>query len=410
MRSRFPAAAAALALALAALSLPVSTSAQDSAGWAVPLAWETLRLPDCPVSIAHAWGETPRSLVVCQRGMVYLLPEDRASNDQEVFLDFRERLKEEIHFEAGLHALAFHPDFARNGRFYLTYSQSDPRRCVLSEMCIAPGWGQGEPLRAVPATERVLLEVPHMLGDHYSGSIAFGPDGCLYWGIGDGGFRDDPKHTAQHPFLLQGKILRLDVDRRTGARAYAIPRDNPFVNDQAYRPEIYAMGFRNPWILSFDPPTGDLWMSDVGQDLHEEVNVVRAGGNYGWAERDGPARLLVRESAPQPDEPYVDPLHSYSRVNGDGICIVGGFVYRGDRLTALQGCYLFGDWGYGKVWALRPDVERARAESVELLHAREGDSEDERFNPTAIFPDRDGEPLILSHTGKIHTLAPKAGN
>ena len=390
---------------LSALPPPTAAAAAaaDPAAWTLPHAWTAITLPDCPVCIAHTSGPQARSVVACQRGFVYVLPEDRQSAELAVFLDFRDRLKEEIHFEAGLHALVFHPDFARKGRFYLTYSQSDPRRCVLSEMCVA----SGPDLKASPSTERILLEVPHMLGDHFCGSLAFGPDGCLYWGIGDGGFRDDPHHTAQHPFLLQGKVLRLDVDHRTGARAYGIPRDNPFVSDQAYRPEIWAVGFRNPWVFSFDQPTGDLWAGDVGQDLYEEINVIRRGGNYGWAERDGPARLQAREKTPQPSGDFVEPIHTYSRMKCDGICVVGGYVYRGAALPSLKGCYLFGDWGYGKVWALRPDAERRHADSVELLFLR--DEAAERFNPTAIFPDRAGEPLILSHTGRIHTLAKVAG-
>ena len=364
-------------------------------------AYSGVQFSDCPVSLAIARDEESRTIVALQRGMVHLLPSDRTGAHAPVFLDFREKLKEEIHFEAGFHALVFHPDFKTNRRVFLSYSQSNPRRNVLSEMLVP----SGPEFAADPSTERVILEIPHPLADHYSGSMAFGPDGMLFYAVGDGGLRDDPMGMAQHPFLLQGKILRLDVNQSGSSRPYQTPRDNPFADKQEWRSEIYALGFRNPWGISFDPVTGDLWAADVGQDLHEEINRVVRGGNYGWGERDGTERLGARKDAPAPPEGtvYLDPVHSYSRMNGDGICIVGGMIYRGERLSHLQGTYLFADWGVGKVWAMRPpETPGRRAEEIKLLYI----TREPGFNPTQICPDENGEPLILNHRGWIEELVP----
>lgn len=378
--------------------------AEKTFRYEVPHAWTRLQFPDCPVALAHTAEAVPRSVIALQRGLVHVLPVDRGSGEAPLFVDLREKLKTEIHFEGGLHSVIFHPGFTKNRRVFFSYSQSEPRRTVLSEMIVP----EEEPFRADPATERIILEVPHQLADHYSGCLAFGPDGMLYWSIGDGGLRDDPLGMAQHPYLLQGKVLRLDVDHRSGSRAYSIPKDNPFVARQEWRGEIYALGFRNPWGMTFDPQTGALWLADVGQELYEEINVVRRGGNYGWGERDGPSRLLAKVDRPQTSGPYADPIYSYTHTSGDGICIVGGCVYRGKKMAALRGCYLYGDWGYGKIYALRPDAKLSQPDIVKLLYTR--NESVERFNPTCITTDARGEPLVLNHSGWIHSLVVVADN
>ncbi len=382
-----------IALLLAAFVTPVPAQNRFEVRHAFP----GVQFADCPVSLAYSPEMPPRGVIALQRGLVHVVPDDRKGTEAPVFLDFRERLREEIHFEAGIHAILFDPDFVRNRRVYLSYSLSDPRRNVLSVITVPV-----DRFEADPASEKVLLEVPHQLADHYSGSMAFGPDGMLYYGIGDGGYRDDPMGMAQHPFLLQGKILRIDVRPTAGARPYRIPRDNPYFGKQEWREEIYALGFRNPWGLSFDQENGQLWVADVGQDRFEEVNLVVAGGNYGWSERDGRERLLGRANQTEVGtrKPYIDPVHSYSRLDGDGICIVGGFVYRGTRHPSLEGCYLFADWGVGKIWALHPPRDPDGPRQVELLHT----PADPGLNPTLIVPDAEGEVLVLSHRGWIEEL------
>ena len=385
-------------IAFAAMVLPSMPLFADS--YQLTKAWTQLQFPDCPVVYAHTAGDQPKQIVALQRGLIKVLPDDRSSSDSPVFLDVREQLRDEIHFEAGVHGVAFHPDFEKNRRVFLSYSQSEPRRNVLSEFTV-----QKNPFRADPATERIILEVPHQLADHFSGSLTFGPDGCLYWSIGDGGLRDDPHGSAQHPFLLQGKILRLDVDHRSGRRAYSIPDDNPFVGQQEWRAEIYALGFRNIWGMSFDSKSGALWAVDVGQDMFEEINVIHPGGNYGWGERDGNERLLAKQARPEIPGNYISPLHVYSRAQSEGICIVGGAVYHGEKLPELNDCFLYADWGYGKVWALRPNEALNAVEENELLVKRDEDGE--RFNPTGLYLDTKGEPLILSHSGWLHSLEQK---
>lgn len=366
------------------------------------LAYPNLVLPDCPAATAFTPGPEARQVVAMQRGLVVVLPKDRAEATAPVFLDLREKLKEETAFEEGFHGLAFHPEFAKNRRFYLCYTQQEPRRTVLSEMCALPG----AELKADPRSERVLLELPHPLGDHWGGVLAFGPDGFLYVSIGDGGLRDDPYRLAQNPWALQGKILRLDVNTRSGSLPYGIPPDNPFVAKQEIRSEIWALGFRNPWSLSFDPVTKTLWTTDVGQDIWEEINIVKKGGNYGWSEREGAAQFLSRQGQKETGGPFIDPVYAYSHV--DGISITGGAVYRGKRVPKLTGKYIFGDWGHGKLWALTRKSTAEGSASAALLFARVG--EEPRFNPTTIGTDAEGELLIFSHyPGVIYTLVPSAG-
>jgi quinoprotein glucose dehydrogenase len=299
-------------------------------------------------------------------------------------------------FEEGCHGIAFHPDFANNGRLYVSYSAADPRRTVLSEFHLA----SVDPLRVDPASERVLMEVPHAMANHFGGGLAFGPDRKLYLAIGDGGIRDDPYRTAQNPLMLFGKMLRLDVDARSGSLPYGIPADNPFADKQDVRPEIFALGLRNPWGFSFDAKTGDLWLADVGQDLWEKVNIIRKGANYGWSDRDGPTAAAFHATPFLPDRTYTEAMFAYT--HAEGVSVTGGFVYRGERHTRLANCFLCGDWGYGTLWALRYDADANTITERLVLRLREQDSPP--FNPTMIAAGVDGEPLIMSQEGAIYTL------
>lgn len=387
-----------LPLLTASLLTPAGAAESESPFHLVP-AYPHLVFDDNATAAAVVPGAAHRVVVALQRGQVRVLPEDRDSSEAPLFLDLQERMKEETDFEEGLHGLAFHPDFAHTRRVYLCYSQRGPRRTVLSEF-IVPEDG---PFQADRKTERVLLEFPHPLGNHWGGGIAFGPDGFLYVGIGDGGLRNDPYRLGQNLWTLHGKILRLDVDGRSAGLGYRIPPDNPFASKQEIRGEIWATGLRNPWGMSFDRESGTLWCGDVGQDSWEEVNLIKAGGNYGWSEREGAARFSARTQAQEPEEggPFIDPVHCYPHT--EGISITGGFVYRGRRLPQLEGRYLFGDWGVGKLWDLSWDAASGSAQEVRLLYAKPADHPG--FNPTVIAPDADGEPLIFSHhPSMVYTL------
>ncbi len=173
----------------------------------------------------------------------------------------------------------------------------------------------------------------------------------LYIAIGDGGLRDDPYRMAQNPFVLYGKMLRLDVDERTGNLPYGIPKDNPFVDKQEVRPEIWALGLRNPWGFSFDVDGGNLWLADVGQDIWEEINLIKKGGNYGWSDHDGPRTSTFHLQPFLPDQKYEEPVYAYT--HAEGISVTGAV-----SCTAGSGCRscgvvtLYADWGSGVVWAL----------------------------------------------------------
>ena len=357
--------------------------------------WPTQKL-DCPVALGIAPGSPAREVVLLQRGEAWLLPEERMGGEPERVLDLRDRIKGAVLFEEGCHGIAFHPDFADNGRVFISYSATEPRRTVLSELKVA----SMEPLRIDASTERVLLETPHIMANHFGGGLAFGPDRKLYFTIGDGGLRDDPYHLAQNPFDLHGKMLRIDVDARSGSLPYGIPQDNPFADKQEFRSEIYALGLRNPWGFSFDPTTGDLWLADVGQDLWEEVNLIKKGANYGWSDRDGANAAFFHAQPFLPDRRYTPPAFAYT--HAEGVSVTGGFVYRSEKHPALTGCFLCADWGHGTIWALRHDADQAAVTERLILLKR--DPESPPFNPTLIAPGADGEPLIMSQEGAIYTL------
>jgi len=352
---------------------------------------------DCPVSLAIIPLPEPREVMMLQRGEVWLLPKDEVLGEPARFLDFREHLKKAMLFEEGFHGLAFHPAFAENGLFYISYSTTEPRRTVISEMSTMPA----DPYHADPGTERILLEVPHIMANHFAGGITFGPDGMLFIAIGDGGLRDDSYQMAQNPFSLHGKLLRIDVNQRSGSLPYGIPEDNPFAENQEYRPEIWALGLRNPWGFAFDPDTRDLWLADVGQDIWEEVNLIKKGGNYGWSDRDGPTTAPFRAMPFLPERTYKEPVFAYS--HAEGISVTGGYMYRGERLPRLKGCYLFADWGHGTVWALRYDPDSQTVQE-KIVIFKKAEDQTAPFNPTMISADASGEPVIMSQEGAIYTL------
>lgn len=302
-----------------------------------------IRLPfdrefDSPVMLTTIPDGRGEQVIAMQRGELCSLHLD-GTGQWRPFLDFRERMKGIVLFEEGVHGIAFHPRFAENRLFYLSYSQNEPRRTVISEMKAT----EGDAPVAIPSSERILLEVPQPLADHWGGHIAFGPDGFLHIALGDGGLRDDPLRLAQNTWVLNGKILRIDVNTRTGTLPYGIPADNPFIKEQTVRQEIFALGFRNPWGLSFDSKTGQLWCADVGQDAWEEINMVNSGGNYGWSDRDGPTKSVFQPHEFRANLSLIDPVHAYTRMRGEGICVVGGQVYRGNKLAGLDGAFVFAD-------------------------------------------------------------------
>ncbi len=258
--------------------------------------------------------------------------------------------------ELGLLGLAFHPDFAKNGLFYVHYNpDAGDVRTRVAEFHVPPDRAQRE--RAVE--RRVLLEVPQPYSNHNGGQLAFGPDRKLYLGLGDGGWANDPQKNGQDLRTLLGAILRIDV-KADGKRPYTVPKDNPFVGRKDARPEIWAYGLRNPWKFDFDG-AGRVIVGDVGQGDWEEITLVERGQNHGWNLKEG-TRCFQRPSCSQPG--LVDPVFEYGRELGQSV--TGGYVYRGKALAELRGKYVFGDFGSGNLWALSLPSAKGKA-SAQLL-------------------------------------------
>ncbi|MDD9994337.1 MAG: PQQ-dependent sugar dehydrogenase, partial [Dehalococcoidia bacterium] len=290
--------------------------------------------------LTHAGDGSGTLFVTLQPGVVMFFQNDPDAASADTFLDIRHRVSDKGN-EEGLLGLAFDPKYAKNGHFYVYYSAADPRRSVLSRFSVPPG-----STTADPASELVLLEIPQPFSNHNGGQVAFGPDGYLYVGLGDGGRAGDPFGNGQDRSTLLGSILRIDVGTVGERGGYGIPPDNPFrAAGDGSRPEIWAYGLRNPWRFSFDLETGDLWVADVGQNQYEEVDLIEPGGNYGWNVMEG--NSCFSPSTGCSTEGLVRPVVQYGRE--DGCSITGGYVYRGSRLPALRGRLKRGckfPWGY----------------------------------------------------------------
>lgn len=306
---------------------------------------------DNPLFVTHAGDGSGRLFVVEQPGYIWIV-RDRFTLP-EPFLNISSLLSDEVfrggYTERGLLGLAFHPDYARNGAFFITYARRDKMN-ILARYRVSAD----DPNRADPASEELLLSYEHPHLDHHGGMIAFGPDGYLYMSVGDGGgTQGDPEDDAQSKESLLGKLLRVDVSGGDPAagRPYAIPPTNPFAADPRARPEIWAFGLRNPWRFSFDRATGDMYIGDVGWGRVEEINYAAAGSaggqNYGWNVFEGNYRF---EDKTDPGA-TVPPIAQYEHT--DGACsVTGGYVYRGPGAPTLRGVYVFGDYCVGRVWAL----------------------------------------------------------
>ena len=347
-----------------------------------------------PVALAIPPDGSERLFLVQQFGKITILPKDRSSSEETTFLDLTGRPLIKNQFEEGLLGLAFHPDYAKNRKFYLHYTLQDPKHTVISEMQTAAD----NPAKADPTTERILLEIPQPYWNHNSGNILFGPDGLLYIGVGDGGKANDPHQLSQNTFVHNGKILRIDVNTRSGNRPYGLPSGNPFLNTPGHHPEIFALGLRNPWGMTFHPETKELWAADVGQYAHEEINIIQKGGNYGWSHKEGNHPANAHEDKPSKDAKFIDPIHEYHRPSG--ISITGGLHYRGKSVPSLQGHYLYGDWGFGTLWAL--DHKESKTTNQKIFTRPKNLR---KFRPNAFVEDAQGELLILSHDGNIFTIS-----
>jgi glucose/arabinose dehydrogenase len=380
------------ALLIAALVTPTALCRGADGVDTSPLPLKTVRAfpnlkPRRPVAITHAGDGTNRLFIVSEYGQLLVIPNNQDVSDTKTFLDIEYKVDyDDKENEEGLLGLAFHPKYKQNGEFFIYYTIKDPpHTSVISRLNVS----KNDPNVADPKSEEVLLTIKQPFWNHNGGNLLFGPDGYLYIGLGDGGSANDPQGNGQKLSTLLGKILRIDVDRKEGDKAYAIPRDNPFAGRADAMPEIYALGVRNIWGMAFDPVTKLFYAADVGQNLWEEINIIEKGGNYGWSIREsfhkfdksepkvttktGPGRTpdLQNNPDPKPREDLIDPIWEYHH-DTDGKSITGGIVYRGKRLPALVGYYVYADYVSGKIWGLKYDEKAKKVVANRPIAGPEG--------------------------------------
>jgi len=308
------------------------------------------------IHLTHAGDGSNRLFVPQQQGVIHVFPNDPAQAKQtKIFLDLTDRVKYADNTnEEGFLGMAFPPNYKQSGEFFVFYTPKGGKmRNVVSRFRVS----KGDPDRADPASEEILLTFEKPFWNHDGGSVCFGPDGMLYVFHGDGGAGGDPFDNGQNLKTLLGKILRIDITKKDAGLPYAIPADNPFVGKDGARGEVWAYGFRNIWRMGFDRKTGELWAADVGQNLYEEINIVTKGGNYGWNRRESFHPFGARGVGNNKD--MIDPIWEYHHDVGKSI--TGGTVYRGTRVPELDGHYLYGDYVSGRVWALKYEGGRVTA-------------------------------------------------
>lgn len=415
---------------LAAVLIPIPASARDEPrrdadkphGIAARVPWTTSRItgspePPLPYIIDRAFPKltfrlpllmvTPpgsnRWFVGEQYGKLFSFPKDPNCDKADLVIDLPKELgswdKTKVKGVGALYALAFHPRFEKNRYCYICYvldskknGEQLPDGSRVSRFTVA----DTDPPRIDPASEKVLIT--WLAGGHNGCDMHFGPDGYLYISTGDAADPNPPDRldTGQDLSDLLSSILRIDVDKEDGGKAYAVPPDNPFLKTPNARPEIWAYGFRNPWRMSFDRGTGNLWVGDVGWELWEMVYHVQRGGNYGWSVMEGPQ--VVRPEARRGPTPILPPAFAFPHT--EGASVTGGYVYRGKRFPDLVGAYFCGDWVTRRVWATRfgegdkVDWHKLIAQGTQRV--------------VAFAQDHDGELFIVNHddVGTLHQLAP----
>lgn len=346
-----------------------------------------------PLLLTHAGDNSGRLFIVEQTGKIWIMKD--GARLAAPFLDVSDLIAEGASGpkvnEGGLLGLAFHPDYPSNGSFFINYTDRSPGHgnTVIERLQVSAD----NPDLALVNSRQLIMHVEQPTQNHNGGHLAFGPDGYLYIGMGDGGTRKDIMGAGQNRQLLLGKILRIDVD---SAAPYAIPPDNPFVGESAARDEIWSYGLRNPWRFSFDRLTGDMYLGDVGSRAWEEVNFQSAdslgGENYGWNFWEGNDNFSGEE-APN----HVPPFFVYG--HNHGCAVNGGYLYRGEKIADLQAVYVFGDFCSARIWASWRESENKKWRVIEFIK-KEG------IRITSFGEDEAGEIYVLDYGGKIYRFDP----
>ncbi len=339
------------------------------------------------VFLTHAGDGSGYLFLVLQEGQIIVFQNNDDVESLIVFLDIRDRVDDSEN-EEGLLGLAFDPHYESNGYFYVHYTASSPARSIISRFSVTVDDQQ----KADIESELVILQINQPYDNHNGGHIAFGPDGYLYIGLGDGGNGGDPYGNGQNNRTLLGTILRIDVSDSSEQKKYGIPPDNPFAGLKYEKNEIWAYGLRNPWRFSFDEETGLLWVGDVGQNKFEEIDIVEKGGNYGWNVLEG-FHCHPDSTSSCDSEEFEAPIVEYDR--DEGCSVTGGYVYRGSIFNFLYGSYIYGDFCSGLIWALNYDG--TKIVDVTILV-------DSDLIISSFGEDEEGELYILSFDNKIYRL------
>ena len=360
-----------------------------------------------PILMLQEPASAARWYVVEQTGRVQVFDNQASVSQRQLFIDATSLIAGASGGEMGLLGMAFHPGWPADPRVYLSYTAISGGQLV-SRISEFTSTDDGQTIS--PATARVILQANQPANNHNGGHIAFGPDGYLYIGLGDGGSGGDPWGpigNGQRLSTLLGKMLRIDVAGTTGATPYAIPAGNPFSGNAVCNndtgdftqqcPEIYAYGLRNPWRWSFDRETGELWLGDVGQSAWEEVNRITAGGNYGWRCREGAHDYNINSCGPDAGT-AINPVAEFPRQPGNAV--TGGYVYRGSAIPQLSGRYVFGDYGSGRIWHIARDT----TPTLQVTNPFNSN-----LNISSFAQDADGEIYVVHLGGTLHRLVAASG-
>jgi glucose/arabinose dehydrogenase len=351
------------------------------------------------------WAGAPDSVkgklwVMEQAGTVWIVDLKTGERAEEPFLKINDKVTRKGN-EQGLLGLAFAPDFEQSGTYYVNYNEEGGDTLIVR-------FTSEDRKTTDPDSGETVLEFNQPYGNHNGGWLDFGPDGYLYIATGDGGSANDPKNLAQDRSSLLGKLLRIDV---SGDKGYKVPADNPYLGDAAVRPEILAIGLRNPWRCSFDRETGDFWVGDVGQNAWEEINVVSQSElskrNFGWRLREADIETPKNGVGGEKPENNTEPVYVYKHGQGpdQGLSVTGGYVYRGSKIGDAKGRYIFADYQNPRIWSFKWENGKV---SGFTDHTSDLQPEGGRINLISSFAeDAEGEMYLLDHSGPVYRIVAK---